>query len=236
MENEFFIEGDAAAREQLISLYREYESSLAGKPFKNYGGYSYVWGSGDPSARLVIIGEAPGENEVKEGRPFVGKAGMILDEFLERTSLKRGDLFITNTVKYRLSRPRKGAPDSSGIIGESFISPKFLANRPASAPEIAHGASFLAREISIIRPRIVVTLGNVPLKAVGSVVFPREKALQVGELHGRPMTARVKDAAFTLFPIYHPASLIYDRGKRECYAEDLEKLKAICGERNVEKG
>lgn len=213
--------------EALEALYREYRDSVSEASFKNYGGYSYVWGCGNTCASVVMIGEAPGENEVKEGRPFVGKAGKILDEFLEKTSISRSDLFITNTIKYRLSRPRKGAPDTEAFMDESFIPPSFLANRPATEREIFHGAGFLARELLILKPRIVVTLGNVPLKAVNSFFLPGNSGCTVGELHGKPESVRQGGFDFFLFPLYHPASLIYDKGKRACYEEDLEKLKAL---------
>lgn len=224
MENGFFLTGDRASVERLAEIYREYSRSVAANAFENYGGFSYVWGCGDTDAPIVMIGEAPGENEVREGRPFVGKAGKILDEFLLKTNIRREELFITNTIKYRLSRPRKGAPCGDLFIDGSLIPAKYLANRPSKEAEIKHGAGFLAEEIAVVSPRIVVTLGNVPLRAVCRAFLLEQRPLGVGDAHGKPVTIRSGADGFVLFPLYHPASLIYDSGKRVCYEEDLAAL------------
>ena len=105
-----------------------------------------VLGEGSPNARLMLIGEAPGSEEERLGRPFVGKAGKNLDSFLEMTGLDRKELYITNTVKIRPAR-------QSGKTGKPV-------NRPPNACELEFFIPFLMEEIGIVSPRLIVTLGN----------------------------------------------------------------------------
>ena len=187
---------------ELNILYNEY-GAAAEEAFPGVTGGRFVWGDGDPDSPVVMIGEAPGKDEIAEGRPFVGKAGKMLNEFLAGAGLARPSLFITNTVKYRLSRPGK--------------KPGTLANRPIKGAELAFSAPYLRRELEILRPAFVVTLGNVPLRAV-SLAFGLETGT-VGEAHGRPVP--LFEGKMTLFPIYHPASLIYNNSLVPEYQKDL---------------
>jgi len=169
---------------------------------KNEADGELVFGEGNERARVLLVGEAPGKDEVALGRPFVGKAGKNLSEFLEILGLRREDIYITNTVKIR---PTKRSPKTGKEI-----------NRPPSAEETAFFRPYLMREIELVSPEVVVTLGNVPLRAV----LGDDKAL-IGELHGREVAAgRLK-----VFPLYHPAAVIYNRSLRETYLEDLLELK-----------
>lgn len=201
----------------LKSLYDNYRSLIENdlNPY-NAGGYRFVWGFGNVNADVVLIGEAPGRDEVEQGRPFVGKAGHILDDFLEKTAINREELFITNTIKYRLARVRKGYEG----VDNASIPNSLLSNRPAGSDEIKTGAKLLRDEISVIKPRVVVTMGNVPLKAM---LIGTDVAGTIGDLHGRPINAN----GCILFPIYHPASLIYNRALAGEYEKDLERLKGI---------
>lgn len=152
----------------------------------------YVFGDGDVNAKIVMVGEAPGEQETLLGKPFVGKAGKNLDEFLHMTGLKRADLYITNVVKFR---PVK-------------VSDKGRAsNRPPTREEIGLFLPFLLREMEILKPSVIVTLGNVPLKALHD-----QKAV-IGECHGRLLDP--------VYPLYHPASIIYNRALKPVYEEDV---------------
>jgi DNA polymerase len=161
-----------------------------------------VMGEGSKSAAVALVGEAPGKEETLQGRPFVGKAGKNLDEFLAMTGLVRGQIYITNVVKFRPVRV-----SSRGST----------ANRTPNAEEIALFRPWLIEELTELAPRIIVTLGNTPLRALtGS----RET---IGALHGKPY-GDVLGA--TLFPLYHPASVIYNRALRPVYEEDLRALKA----------
>jgi uracil-DNA glycosylase len=165
-----------------------------------------VFGEGSLTASITLVGEAPGEQEALQGRPFVGRAGSNLDGFLQVLGLKREDLYITNVVKFRpvKEHPRTGT----------------LSNRPPTREEIELCFSFLLREMEIVRPKVVVTLGNVALKAVSD-----DRRAVIGGCHGTPSDVRLHGLAFTLFPLYHPASIIYNRELSQTYDEDLRRLR-----------
>ncbi len=159
---------------------------------------------------ILLIGEAPGEQETLQGRPFVGKAGKNLDGFLEVVGLKREEIYISNVVKIRPTKvSEKGR----------------LSNRPPNKEELALFTPFLMEEILLVQPRIIVTLGNVPLKALAG-----SKAV-IGAMHGVPTAITVnhekQSAEFQLFPLYHPASIIYNRALQEVYQADLQLLRAF---------
>ena len=130
--------------EQLIALYESYKREFEDKEI--------VLGDGNPDGELLLIGEAPGKDEVLKGRPFVGMAGKNLSEFLDVIKLTRDDIYITNAIKFRLSKVN---PDTGRI-----------SNRPATRQEIEQNRDYLLKEISIIEPKYIITLGNVPLRAV----------------------------------------------------------------------
>lgn len=166
-----------------------------------------VFGEG-PEQRpvLMLIGEAPGEQEALQGRPFVGKAGKNLDAFLQAVRLNREDIYISNVVKIR--------PSKISAAGR-------VVNRPPTREEKALFTPWLMREISIVRPQAIVTLGNVALQAFVEDV--------IGNRHGRwsqAVIAPPREAAFTLplFALYHPASVIYNGSLKATYAADLDRL------------
>lgn len=167
-----------------------------------------VFGEGPLCPKLMLIGEAPGEQETLQGRPFVGKAGKNLDRFLELAQFRREEIYISNAVKYR--------PTKVGKSGR-------VSNRPPTAEEIALFRPWLMDEIARIRPKMIATLGNVPLGAVTG-----EKHT-IGRVHGRIIPAG--ETGLPLFALYHPASLIYNRSLEGVYEADVrmlaEKLKAI---------
>ena len=158
-----------------------------------------VFGEGDPQAKLVLIGEAPGEQETLEGRPFVGKAGKNLDEFLALSGLDRASLYITNTVKFRPSRLSKSG---------NWV------NRPPTQEEVKLNLPFLLRELDLLTPRVIATLGNTPLRALLG------KEASIGEMHGRSLPWH----DCLLYPLYHPASMIYNPSLKEVYREDVVRL------------
>ena len=160
-----------------------------------------VHGEGAMGARLMLIGEAPGEQETLLRRPFVGKAGKNLDEFLEIAGLDRSELYVSNTVKFR--------PTKISAAGR-------VVNRPPTREEIKLFLPWLKKEIEIVRPEVVVTLGNVPLKAL-----TRPGAV-IGDFHGR----MVQEGEMRLYPMYHPASMIYNPSLKAVYAEDIRRLAA----------
>lgn len=159
---------------------------------------------------VMLIGEAPGEQESLQGRPFVGKAGKNLDGFLRVLELNREDIYITNVVKIR--------PTKTSEKGR-------ISNRPPNREELALFTPYLMEEILLVQPRMIVTLGNVALKALcgGKAV--------IGAMHGRSIPITVTHekhtADFPLFPLYHPASIIYNRSLQEVYDADLLALRTL---------
>jgi DNA polymerase len=190
-----------------ISALKEINSDMLAAAAAGFGRTAddMVFGEGPQNAKLMLIGEAPGAEEVRQSRPFVGQAGRNLDGFLSVLGLARGDIYITNVVKFR--------PYKTSAKGR-------LSNRPPAPSEIACMLPRLMREIEAVAPGIVVTLGNVPLKSVLGI-----KDAAIGAYHAVPVTSTALSHAFTLFPLYHPASVIYNPQLRETYLEDLGKLK-----------
>lgn len=169
-----------------------------------FGDRRVVFGEGKINAEIMLIGEAPGGEEDKLGRPFVGKAGKNLDEFLEIVGLDRSDLYVSNVVKLR---PYKLSPKTNKPI-----------NRPPNKEELIFFVPLLHKEIELVKPKLIVTLGNFALKNV----LLNQKA-SIGDYHGKLLEFDDKK----VFPLYHPAAIIYDRAKENIYIEDLHKLKEI---------
>ncbi len=161
-----------------------------------------IFGEGKLYAKIILVGEAPGAKEIEIGRPFVGQAGKNLDAFLEVVDIERKDLYITNVVKIRPYRVNEKT-------GRKV-------NRPPSIIEIEKFSKYLFKEIEIIGPDLIVTLGNVPLKTL--MKMPNAT---IGKHHGE---IQISDGR-TIFPLYHPAAVIYNRSLKETYLEDLLKLK-----------
>lgn len=158
-----------------------------------------VHGEGRLGARVMLVGEAPGEQETLRRRPFVGKAGRNLDEFLALAGIDRSELYVSNAVKFR--------PTKLSAAGR-------VVNRPPTREEVKLFLPWLWREIELVAPQVVVTLGNVPLRALAG---PK---LVIGDVHGQFMELE----GARLYPMYHPASLIYNPSLRAVYAQDVERL------------
>lgn len=173
--------------------------------------YALVCGEGNACAQLMLVGEAPGRQEEEQGRPFVGQAGKNLNEFLALAEMERGALYISNAVKFR--------PTKTGASGR-------LSNRTPAKDEIARFNPWLAEEIACVRPRVVASLGNTALRAVLSACGADERCAKavIGELHGQPLS--LGEGLPTLFPLYHPASIIYRRELKSVYEQDVRALRA----------
>ena len=193
-------------KEDLLNIIR---SECIYEVDKKYPGQDkvVVFGEGKAEADIVLVGEAPGEKETKYVRSFVGQAGKNLDEFLAILEFKREEIYITNTVKFRPFKVN--------------VNTGRLSNRPPDKEEIKFCLPFLLRQIDIIKPKVVVTLGNTPLKAVMD-----NNRITIGEVHGTVINVK----EFYIFPLYHPASIIYNAGLKEVYHEDLLKLKDFTNE------
>lgn len=180
---------------------------LYAKYAKEFAVGELVFGEGNIESGIVMIGEAPGKDEIRLGKPFVGLAGGNLKEFIDYVNLKREEIYVTNTIKYRLFKVN---PKTGG-----------KANRPAKTMEIKSSMPYLINELEILEPSLVITLGNVPLKAVTA-----DFKITIGKVHGELITL----GETRIFPLYHPASLIYNRSLIETYYSDLDKLSEILRE------
>lgn len=161
-----------------------------------------VFGGGNANAEIVLIGEAPGKTEEETGKPFVGAAGKNLEEFLGILNLKREDIYITNVVKIRPTKVNEATGRT--------------ANRPPNKKEVDLSIDTLYKQLNIINPRIVVTLGNIPLRAI-----LKDDGAKIGDYHGRFM----KLNNYSVFPLYHPASIIYNRSLYDTYIKDVMELR-----------
>lgn len=168
--------------------------------YRTSNGYFPVIGEGSHEARIMFIGEAPGENEAKTGRPFCGRAGKVLDELLESIGVKRENVYITNIVKDRPPKNRDPLPD-----------------------EIAIYAPFLDRQIEIIKPEIVATLGRFAMSYVMNRYGLEFEVAPISVLHGKLMQAN----NFKLLPLHHPAATIYNRDLINVLKVDFEQLKDL---------
>jgi uracil-DNA glycosylase len=190
----------------LAALASELEA-LTASPLYDYrveNGYHVVTGEGNPDAAILFIGEAPGASEAKSGRPFVGASGRVLAELLASIGLSRDDVYITNVVK---DRPPE--------------------NRDPTATEIALYAPFLERQIAIIQPKVIATLGRFAMDFVLQRFDAPQQGQKIGALHGQPIPLQAPYGPITLVPLYHPAVALYNRDQRGTLEEDFKELEAV---------
>lgn len=162
-----------------------------------------VMGEGNVNAGAVFIGEAPGKQEDQKGLPFVGASGRFLDEMLSTVGMKRHDVYITNIVKYR-------PPD----------------NRDPLASEKQEFWPYLLRQLAIIQPKVVVTLGRHSME----YFLPGEI---ISDVHGKPRQVSLNfegknDAdTITVLPLYHPAAAMYNGSLRQTLIEDFSEVSKL---------
>lgn len=157
------------------------------------GRINAVPGEGNINAKVVFIGEAPGFEEDKQGRPFVGRSGLLLGEMINKIGLKRTDVWIGNVIKCR-------PPE----------------NRNPLLDEIRACKPYLEKQMELIKPKIIVTLGRFALE----FLVPKAK---ISEAHGKPI--RVK--SYIVFPIYHPAAALRNVAIKKIMIEDFMKIKNL---------
>ena len=191
----------AAQMEEIARAIRDLEESPL-YHFRKENGYSAVIGEGNLDADIMFIGEAPGEQEAKSGRPFVGAAGRVLDELLQSIGLAREDVYITNIVK---DRPPQ--------------------NRDPTVAEIELYAPFLARQIEIIQPKVIATLGRFAMDFILEQFDMAEKGQKIGQLHGKVLKAQAPHGEVAVVPLYHPAVTFYSRDRKQTLADDFQVLK-----------
>ena len=162
-----------------------------------------VFGVANPEADLMFVGEAPGFHEDKQGYPFVGQAGKLLDRLLEGIGLDRSQVYIANVIKCRPPGNRDPAPD-----------------------EIEACEGHLFRQLELVRPLVVATLGNFATKLLSG------KPHGITRVHGTPQEATVGGRRVTLFPLFHPAAALYTPAMLKTLEADVARLPALL-ERDV---
>jgi DNA polymerase len=194
---------DGPRAQQLAALGEEVRD-LTQSPlyaFRQTHNYRPVVGEGPVDASIMLIGEAPGESEAKSGRPFVGASGRVLDELLASIGLQRSQVYITNVVK---DRPPE--------------------NRDPSPAEIALYSPFLTRQIEIIRPQVIATLGRFAMEFVLNLLQIAPPNAMISRLHGQVLYGKTSYGAVAMVPLYHPAVALYSTPRKATLLEDMRAL------------
>ncbi len=185
--------------EEVINLK---QSPLYAYRLKN--GYQPVMGEGSLDARVVFIGEAPSKKEAETGKPFCGASGKVLEAMLASVGLSREEVYITSVLN---DRPPE--------------------NRDPSPLEVELYAPFLLRQLAIIRPRVIATLGRYSMKVIMETFGLASELKPIGTLHGQPFEAKTDWGKITILPLYHPAVALYNGSRRSILMEDFKILKLL---------
>jgi uracil-DNA glycosylase len=159
-----------------------------------------VFGSGDPNADLMCVGEAPGFHEDKQGVPFVGAAGKLLDQLLTGIGLTRADVYVANVIKCRPPGNRDPLPE-----------------------EIEACEAHLWRQIELIQPRVVATLGNFATKLLSG------RPSGITRVHGQEQETTLGGRRVMLYPLYHPAAALYTPRMLDVLKSDFARLPELMG-------
>lgn len=160
-----------------------------------------VFGEGNQKAKIMFVGEAPGFNEDREGRPFCGQAGKVLDELLESVGIKREEVFITNVLKCR--------PPN---------------NREPRIEEIKACTPYLDRQIEIIKPKIICTLGNYSTAFIFKKYGLKNQIQGISKIHGKVFSSKTLFGSVKIIPLYHPAVATYNPNMKEILKRDFKIL------------
>jgi len=188
----------AARRDDLVAFYHEL-SDCRKCPLAE-GRNTVVFGTGAPDADLMFVGEAPGFHEDKEGKPFVGQAGKLLDKLLAEIGMDRKMCFIANVLKCRPPGNRDPQPD-----------------------EIEACEGHLFRQIALIEPKVVATLGNFATKLLSG------KPTGITRVHGAEQEATLGGRSVLLYPLYHPAAALYTPAMLKVLETDFARLPELLG-------
>ena len=174
--------------------------------YRKQHNYYPVLGEGSHTAHVLFVGEAPGKTEAETGRPFCGAAGKLLDLLLASINIARKDVYITNIVKDRPPENRDPLPE-----------------------EIDRYAPFLLRQIDIIQPKIIATLGRFSMRFILEKFDLPQQNESITKLHGQVLTARASYGEIYILPLYHPAVALYNGGSKEILFKDFQILKTLIG-------
>ncbi len=189
-------------KEKLLREVEE-ECKQAGLPLKETS-TNLVFGKGNPDAKIFFCGEGPGKNEDLQGMPFVGAAGKNLDKLLAEVGLSLNDVYIANILKYRPPENRNPLPN-----------------------EIKTHTPYLIKQIRVIKPAVVCSLGNYATKffLANGDVDKMEKQEGITKVHGKVRMIEFDGLKFKLIPLFHPAAIIYNRGLIAEWEKDMEIVK-----------
>ncbi|KEI15592.1 uracil-DNA glycosylase [Clostridium haemolyticum] len=187
-------------RDRIENIVKKYNCEETG---------GFITGDGPIPCNVLFIGEAPGKNEVAQGKPFVGMAGETFNNYLKSIGLSRSEVRITNTCFFRPIKKKVGK------TGRTTIS-----NRPPKVSEVNLFREVLDEEIDFVNPKIIITLGNVPLKRL-------TEFKSIGNCHGNLYYN--ENLKRNIFPMYHPSALTYNRNDefKKMYENDWLKLKEV---------
>ncbi|MCR4279546.1 MAG: uracil-DNA glycosylase [Candidatus Zambryskibacteria bacterium] len=190
-------------KEEALEKIAKEVLNLTTSPLYEYrveNNYLPVFGEGSANAEIIFVGEAPGKNEAITGKPFCGRAGKMLDTLLESAGISREEVYITSIVKDRPPKNRDPKPD-----------------------EIALYAPFLDKQIEIIKPKVVATLGRFSMEYIMRRYGLEGEIKTIGELHGKVFQA----PNFKLVPLYHPAATVYNQRLLGTLKEDFKVLTTL---------
>lgn len=170
--------------------------------YRTENNYFPVIGEGSHDAKIMFVGEAPGRNEAKTGKPFCGAAGKILDGLLASAGINRPDVYVTNIVKDRPQENRDPTPEEIKIYGP-----------------------FLDRQIEIIKPKVIATLGRYSMVYVMKKFGLDSLIEPIGQAHGKAYEAQTSYGKIDIVTLYHPCAAIYNRKKLPMLMKDIQILK-----------
>jgi uracil-DNA glycosylase len=188
---------DAVERAAALREYAE-QTATCTKCALSQGRTQVVFGSGSPNAELMFVGEAPGFHEDQQGIPFVGQAGKLLDKLLGGIGMTRADVFVANVLKCRPPGNRDPLPD-----------------------EISACEPHLFRQIELIEPTLVATLGNFATKLLSG------KPAGITRVHGSEQEVTLGSRKVLLYPLYHPAAALYTPSMLKVLEEDFARIPGI---------
>jgi len=190
---------DSASRAAALAAYAAETAGCERCPLSETRG-QVVFGAGDPAARLMLVGEAPGYHEDQGGEPFAGETGELLERLLQGVGLRRDEVYLANVLKCRPPQ-----------------------NRDPLEAEIAACEPHLFRQIELIRPRVVATLGNFATRLLSGRPFG------ITKVHGQEHEVTLASATVVLYPLYHPAAALYTPSMLRALEEDFARIPGLLG-------
>ena len=195
--------------EELEKVKKEIEENNI--PLKE-GSTNIVFGKGNADSEIIMVGEAPGRNEDLQGEPFVGAAGKNLDKLLKEVGLSLENVYIANILKYRPPENRNPLP-----------------------AEIEAHTPYLRKQISIIKPKLICSLGNYATKfflAEGEI-DKMDNQEGITKVHGKTRFIEINGCKIKLIPLFHPAAIIYNRNLIGEWEKDMEVVKREIGQKTL---